>query len=587
MNLKTISHFFILISCLSFSQKISSGKIERIEKFTSKFIEARNIDVWLPENYNTNNKYAVVYMHDGQMLFDAQTTWNKQEWKVDETVESLLKENKIENCIVVAIWNNGENRISEYFPTKLWKDLSPELQQKLEKNYKVSPFGKTGADSYLKFITEELKPEIDKKYSTFTDKDHTFMIGSSMGGIISLYAISEYPSVFGGVACMSSAWLSQIEPNFEIPLALFSYLKTNLASSLGHKIYMDFGTKEADENYTLTQNFIILLMKNKGYSDTNLQVDKIEGGEHNEVAWANRLANPVTFLLGKKQNQKVISGTLDLYEKFKSKYVTERNVEVWLPENYDGKKKFAVLYMHDGQMLFDATTSWNKTSWEVDDVASKMMKEGKLKDFIVVGISNGGSTRHSDYFPQKPFESLTQEQKDFVTKKLQETGRTKDIFQPKSDNYLTFLVSELKPFIDKKYSVRTDKANTFIMGSSMGGLISMYAITQFPTIFGGAACLSTHWPGIFTDKDNPIPNVFYQYLEKNISKIKSNKIYFDYGDQTLDAMYPPLQAEVDKIMLKNGFTTKNWKTEFFKGENHSETAWNNRLEVPLAFLLGK
>ena len=77
-------------------------------------------------------------------------------------------------------------------------------------------------------------------------------------------------------------------------------------------------------------------------------------------------------------------------------------MEVWLPEGYSTNKKYAVLYMHDGQMLYDANTSWNKQSWDVDDVATKLMHEGKVKDFIVVGIWNGGKTRHSDYFPQKP-----------------------------------------------------------------------------------------------------------------------------------------------------------------------------------------
>ncbi|MCB9202924.1 MAG: esterase [Flavobacteriales bacterium] len=309
------------------------------------------------------------------------------------------------------------------------------------------------------------------------------------------------------------------------------------------------------------------------------------GGKHTEKDWSERLDIPLKFLIGRKQNQQASVGKIDKYENFNSKYVTDRNVEVWLPENYSKNKKYAVLYMHDGQMLFDSATTWNKQAWDVDDTAQRLMNEKKVRDFIVVGIWNGGQTRHIDYFPQKPYESLTESQKEYVQDKLNETGRIKGDFMPNSDNYLKFLVQELKPFIDKKYSVKIDKENTFIMGSSMGGLISMYAITQYPEVFGGAGCLSTHWTGIFDVENNPIPNAFYTYLDENIDKINNSKIYFDYGNKTLDELYPPLQKEVDEIMQKHNFTSKNWITKFFKGDDHSENSWKNRLHIPLEFLL--
>ena len=113
---------------------------------------------------------------------------------------------------------------------------------------------------------------------------------------------------------------------------------------------------------------------------------------------------------------KVASGKLERMESFKSNYITPRNIDVWLPENYSSSKKYCVLYMHDGQMLFDSETTWNKQAWDVDDVVSKLMKEGKIKDVIVVGMASDGNTRHVDYFPQKPFESLTQNQQDSIYK---------------------------------------------------------------------------------------------------------------------------------------------------------------------------
>lgn len=284
---------------------------------------------------------------------------------------------------------------------------------------------------------------------------------------------------------------------------------------------------------------------------------------------------------------KVVSGTIERIENFQSIFVGTRNVDIWLPEGCRTNKKYAVLYMHDGQMLFDATTTWNYQSWDADDVAAKLMQEGKVRNFIIVGIWNIGKTRHADYFPQKPFESLAPEQKDFISKQLQAVGQPNEVFQPVSDNYLKFLVTELKPFIDKKYKVYTDRKHTFIAGSSMGGLISMYAICEYPNIFGGAACISTHWPGIFSMENNPIPDSFVDYLKKNLPDPKNHKIYFDYGDQTLDTMYPPLQKKVDELMKTKGFTTNNWKTQFFPGKDHSEKSWNERLNIPLEFLLEK
>ena len=98
------------------SIKLSSGVIKRIENFPSKYVRPRNLDVWLPDNYSNNEKYAVLYKHDGQMLFDAETTWNKQEWKVDEIMSDLISTKKIKNTIVVAIWNHSDIRHSDYYP---------------------------------------------------------------------------------------------------------------------------------------------------------------------------------------------------------------------------------------------------------------------------------------------------------------------------------------------------------------------------------------------------------------------------------------------------------------------------------------
>jgi enterochelin esterase-like enzyme len=249
--------------------------------------------------------------------------------------------------------------------------------------------------------------------------------------------------------------------------------------------------------------------------------------------------------------------------------------------------KSAVLYLHDGQRIFDANTTWNKQEWQVDEIAGRLIKEGKTKKFIVVGIASIAKIRHSDLFPQKPFETLTKKQQDslYGLNRDKETG----LFGAKvnSDNYLKFIVTELKPFIDKNFSVKADKSNTFVAGSSMGGLISMYAICEYPEVFGGAACISTHWPGVFNADHNPIPQAFMDYMKTHLPSPKNHKIYFDHGDKTLDALYEPFQKQVDEIMKSKGYTSKNWMTKAVPGADHSEKSWAARLDVPLVFLLGK
>lgn len=282
------------------------------------------------------------------------------------------------------------------------------------------------------------------------------------------------------------------------------------------------------------------------------------------------------------------AGVVKRFENFKSHYVSARHIDVWLPEDYTPKRKYAVLYMHDGQMLYDSNTTWNKQEWGVDETLTRLFKQLQIQDCIVVGIWNSGAGRHADYFPQKPFEHLSLSQQAWVTQQLQKAGRTQESFHPVSDNYLRFLVKELKPFIDNTFSTLKDPSNTLIGGSSMGGLISMYAFSEYPHVFGRAACLSTHWPGIFSLENNPIPDAFVAYLKKSLpSTRRGHKIYFDYGTATLDALYEPTQQRVDTILASKKYHSKHWQTRKFEGAEHSEKAWKERLAIPLTFLLKK
>ena len=275
-------------------------------------------------------------------------------------------------------------------------------------------------------------------------------------------------------------------------------------------------------------------------------------------------------------------------QSFQSDYVKNRNITVYLPPSYYTRQEgFPVLYMHDGQMLFDSTTTWNGQEWGVDETMDRLINESKIREAIVVGIWNGDALRHSEYFPQKPFESLPQKTQD----SLLLIGRLPDqkLFAApvQSDSYLKFLISELKPHIDETYKTLPGQEHTFIAGSSMGGLISIYALCEYPEVFGGALCLSTHWPGTFQIENNPIPKAFYAYLESELPDPETHKIYFDYGTETLDSLYEPLQREVDHILIDAGFQSSTFMSKKFVGHEHSERDWNRRLHIPLSFILAR
>jgi predicted alpha/beta superfamily hydrolase len=285
---------------------------------------------------------------------------------------------------------------------------------------------------------------------------------------------------------------------------------------------------------------------------------------------------------------KVNKGSITRIENFNSKYVASRNIDIWLPQDYNINNKYAVLYMQDGQMLYDSNTTWNKKSWMLQDAITKLTNENKINNVIVVGIWNGGERRHSEYFPQKPFQQLSKAQQEVIYKGVRKNNVSVfNNYELNADNYLKFIVEELKPFIDQKFSTHANFKNTFIGGSSMGGLISMYAVCEYPKIFGGAICMSTHWPGIFEMENNPIPEAFINYLASNLPRAKNHKIYFDCGDKTLDALYPPIQNKVDEVMRNKGYSEKNWMTQYFPGQEHSEVAWSQRVEIPLSFMLAK
>lgn len=222
----------------------------------------RTVLVHLPPSYfGSDRRYPVLYMHDGQNLFDAATSYAGAEWQVDETLERLADEG-IE-AIVVGVHHGDKQRIREYTPFVRWH-------------------GK--GQHYLDFLTQTLKPTIDRDFRTQPDSANTALIGSSMGGLISLYGFFRHPQVFGLAGVFSPAlWVAHG--------AIYEFVRS---AAFNHgRLYLDHGTREASALPMMQ------LLQEKGYrTGRDLRYVAEKGGRHSEDDWARRLPDALRFLLG-------------------------------------------------------------------------------------------------------------------------------------------------------------------------------------------------------------------------------------------------------------------------------------------------
>ena len=282
---------------------VSAGTIVDLGILKSKYADPRRVVVWLPSGYRANGpRYAVLYMHDGQNLFDKETAGYGMEWQTDETLDRLIQEKKVRPTIVVGIWNTPK-RLQEYVPSKAFNGLPPSYRDKIRALYGGDPL----SDGYLKFIVRELRPMIDSRFNVKTDRADTAIIGSSMGSLISLYAIDEYPEIFGGAGMMSTHWPLVITPDnkqisskeYEIVSSAFErYLAPALPDPASHKLYFDHGSETLDANYARYQDRVDAVVRRRGYRQwENMLSLSYPGEKHNEISWASRMAVPLQFLL--------------------------------------------------------------------------------------------------------------------------------------------------------------------------------------------------------------------------------------------------------------------------------------------------
>ncbi|WP_428330730.1 alpha/beta hydrolase-fold protein [Mucilaginibacter sp.] len=215
----------------------------------------------------------------------------------------------------------------------------------------------------------------------------------------------------------------------------------------------------------------------------------------------------------------------------------ERRVWIYLPAGYaKSKKKYPVIYMHDGQNLFDAYTS-GYGEWGIDEILDKLAAK---KQCIIVGIDHGGDYRITEY---DPYDSKYGK------------GRGND--------YVDFMVKTLKPYIDTHYRTKTKAANTTIAGSSMGGLISMYAALKYPGVFGNA--------GIFSPAFWIAPEIYNYAQQANLSA--KARFYFVCGDAESDMMVNDMQ-KMAAIIKAKGKTDQQAPVVIIKGASHNEKQWN-------------
>lgn len=274
---------------------VAMGRIVRWVDVPSRWVQPRPVDIWLPPDLQPGQRLPVLYMHDGQMLYDASSTWNRQAWEAHRVAAGLAQAGRAAPFMIVGVWNGGPLRHSEYYPQGFLPYLPSSQRQDFTDRYLA---GRPRSDDYLRFLVEELKPAVDKAFPTLPGPEHTAVMGSSMGGLISLYALCEHPTVFGGAAGLSTHWIGKREANAALPLAAFNYLAAKLPGPASLRLYLDRGTEELDALYGPGHDFVERIVRERGWPEQAAMIRTFAGTGHNERDWGARLAVPMGFLMG-------------------------------------------------------------------------------------------------------------------------------------------------------------------------------------------------------------------------------------------------------------------------------------------------
>jgi predicted alpha/beta superfamily hydrolase len=256
-----------------------TGNIKRHRAFPSKILgNRRDVLVYLPRGYRSlsRRRYPVLYLHDGQNVFDAATSFAGVEWGMDETAGRLIKENLIEPLIIVAVANMGEERVDEYAPTRGVIDAKAKRKKR----------SKGLAKKYARFLMDELKPYIDRKYRTNPDAKFTGLGGSSLGGLATLAIGILYPHAFSRLMVMSpSIWWDDF--------AIYR-LVDSIEQKPPLKIWLDTGT--AEPGWEQARELLKRLVEKGWKLPKDLQYMEAQSADHSEAAWAARVEPALQFL---------------------------------------------------------------------------------------------------------------------------------------------------------------------------------------------------------------------------------------------------------------------------------------------------
>lgn len=252
---------------------MSSGQLRKHERFRSRFLRnQRDLVVYTPPGYadQTARRFPVLYLQDGQNLFDGATSFIPgQDWHVGRTADAAIDDRAVEPLIIVGIYNTRA-RVSEYTPTH------------------VPKLGGGRADRYAKFLIEEVKPFVEQEYRVLPGSRHAGIGGSSLGGLVSLYLGLKHPAIFGKIAALSpSVWWNQ--------LFIHRFVKA-LRVERRPRIWLDIGTREGARMVEDVECFRDLLLQRGWRLEQGLHYERVEGAEHNEIAWAQRVRPFLEFL---------------------------------------------------------------------------------------------------------------------------------------------------------------------------------------------------------------------------------------------------------------------------------------------------
>lgn len=262
------------------------GRLEYWKRVPSKYLNTpRNVEIWLPPGYDENptNRYAVLYMHDGQNLFDPRLANTGVDWGVDEAIVRGMKSNQLPPLIVVGIWCTDQ-RLYEYSP---WHQ----------------------GTNYARFLIEELMPKVNETFRTRTGPQHTAVMGSSMGGLISFWLCWQHPDVFGSGGCLSSTLMWNdgfLSPGGDAQPRLEREIAAGVKFAPGPRLYFDYGTSEGFATFAELHERLGAWLKGQGWRpDKDFVVQKFIGAKHNEAAWRARLDSPLAFLFeGKAHSER-------------------------------------------------------------------------------------------------------------------------------------------------------------------------------------------------------------------------------------------------------------------------------------------